>query len=190
MGYLGGLGQRLCHGTRHLVGRNIALVVTLGLGPLIEQQDLFVVSQGHAPVLGHILSHADISRLHLPHLLILAHFQILLYLPYFASGDIPLDLNLDQQLAHHLILIVGQHEPVALYPRGRIMQLNIGLADFVAREIDRLLVESDVDLLPIRNLVRLLHVPLHRQRSLTVFCQFLVIEAKLRMIVRFILSIP
>lgn len=95
MGYLGGLGQRLCHGTHHLVGRNIALVVTLRLRPLIKQQNLLVIPQGHAPVLGHVFSHPDISRLHLPHLLILTHLQVLFYLPYFASGHISLNFDLN-----------------------------------------------------------------------------------------------
>lgn len=179
MGYLGGLSKRLRHGTDHLICWNIALVITLWLRPLIEQMNLLMIPQWHAPILSHIFGHPHIFGLYYSHLLILTHLQVLLYLPYFTSGHISLNLNLNQQFADHLILKIGEHEPVTLYAGGRIMQLDICLADFVACKIDRLFEESYVNLLPIRNLAQLPDVSLHRQRSLTVLCEFLVIEAKL-----------
>ena len=108
-----------------------------------------MVPQGHAPVLGHIFGHPDIPRLHLPHLVILAHLQILFDLAYFASGHISLDFDLSEQFANNFILSIREHKPVALYPRGRVMQLDICLADFVAGEIDCLFEQGYIDLLTI-----------------------------------------
>lgn len=111
------VARQVCLRCRHRGPGWVALVITLRLLPLIQQQNLLVISQGHALILSHVDVHARLLRVwmvlvHLWNLIL--HAEVLLNQSQLPLGRISLDLHVDEKLTDLFVLIVGQDQPVRL----------------------------------------------------------------------------
>ena len=130
---------------------DLALMVALWLTQrhlllfLVQQEHLLVVTQRHAPVLSQVLVHARSSgqtpsvrggRLSIRYLIL--HVEILLYQPQLCLSRVTRYLDVNEQFADFLIVIIHHLHPVSLEATLTIINIQRDLSDLLVAEYDTL----------------------------------------------------
>lgn len=142
--------------------RIAALLVALRLLTLVEEKYLFVVSKWHALIFSHVDVHPRLLRVwapvvHLRHLIL--HVEVLLDQAELPLSGVPLDFDIDEQLANLVVVVIREHQPVGAASRVTVMHVKRDGADSLLREEHRLPVEAEVEPLTVLE-HRLLRWPL------------------------------
>jgi hypothetical protein len=132
--------------------RIAALLVALRLLTLVEEKDLLVVSERHAFIFSHVDVHPWLLRvwtpvIHLWHLIL--HVEVLLDQAELPLRGVPLNFDVDEQLADLVVVVVREHEPVGAASWVTVMHVKRDGADSLFREEHRLPVEAEVESLTV-----------------------------------------